>query len=375
MRAPRGGWGLGFSWRSPVGLVGIAAVSGACNALDESAWSDGTSSAPSGAAGTSTGGTSTGLGTGGVLTPPPPPPPCPVVVPDPLFRDQVFEYDKIFRRELYTWTTDEQIAELRAGEALLSRIERDDLGPGHAFTAIEWIAAAAAGSARTPVEQQLARALGGEAFAKARFAWPHPWATRMGWPGESYGNNLVRVLLREEAWLARVQQGGISVVDSSDREVPALEALATPERIAVIFFERDASSEGPSCGSFEQGANGYREYIVVNEPMIEEWSIGTPAMRDKLAADIVLLRAFLERLKASPRCAETGDPATWNLAVSCSWRQRPRPVVVSDVEGYERSLAIPSLYYQPTSPTITALIDTLVADGFEADPLVVRPGG
>jgi hypothetical protein len=42
----------------------------------------------------------------------------------------------IFRRILYSWTTPEQVAELRANRVLFTRTERPGKGPGYAFTAL-----------------------------------------------------------------------------------------------------------------------------------------------------------------------------------------------------------------------------------------------
>ena len=50
-----------------------------------------------------------------------------------MFADRVVWNDAPARRELFTWTTDEQIQELRAGSVLLTRTEREGLGPGYAM--------------------------------------------------------------------------------------------------------------------------------------------------------------------------------------------------------------------------------------------------
>ncbi len=349
----------------------MAAVSGACNAMDERAedpnWSGSTGSGATGATGGMVQSGVSGSGAGpAIIMLPPAEPAC--SLPEagtPVFSEQVFDYQKLFQRELYTWTTDEQITELREGQVLLTRTEREGLGPGYAFDVIAGIAT----QADLPMNQ-LAAYLASDAFAKARYAWPHPWATRMGWPGESYGNNLVRIVLREEAWIVSVRSGALEVRDAQDAVIPLEEALATPERIALIFFEKDGASGGPFCGgSFVDGANGYREYIVGNEAMIEEWSIATPEILAKLDSDLALLRTFLERIR---NCPSPQDPIQWNLAVCCSW---PFTDAASEFSVYEQSLAMPSPYYLPAPAEMVQLIETLESARFELDPLIVSPGG
>ncbi len=358
----------------PALVLGVAAITGACDALSDPPPDNQFTTTPGSAA--------TGAGAGGGTVPSgasgsgagpaivgitiPNEPSC--SLPDagtPVFSAQIFDYEHLFQRELYTWTTDEQIAELREGKLLLTRTEREGLGPGYAFDVLTGIAAY-----DTQPINQLAAYLAGEAFAKARYAWPHPWATRMGWPGESYGNNLVRILLREDAWIVSVRSGTLEVRDAQNAIITLEQALATPERIALIFFEKDSSSGGPVCGgSFVDGANGYREYIVGNEAMIEEWSIATPEILAKLDSDLTLLHTFLERIR---NCPATEDPIAWNLEVCCSW---PSTGIASEFSSYEQSLAMPSPYYLPAPAEMVELIETLESARFAPDPLIVSPGG
>src|SRR6185369_17398673 len=169
-----------------------------------------------------------------------------------VFGPQAFDYKRIARRELFTWTTDEQAAELRRDQVLFTRSERPGIGPGYAFQIIEQMAQNQSSSERA----MLASLLGGELFAKARFAWSEPWATRMGWPGEEYGRNLLRIVLKPEAWVAVIRQGNLTVYDQGGQYVPLVDALAAPTRLGMIFYEKDAFVGGPNCGgSFVSGGN------------------------------------------------------------------------------------------------------------------------
>jgi hypothetical protein len=300
----------------------------------------------------------------------PPSPACQIPQPDvPVFAEHVVSSAAPARRELYTWTTAEQVAELRAGSVLMTRTEREGLGPGFAMEAL---AAVAGMTAITPGEldhKALAQLLIGPAFSKARYAWTDPWATRAGWPGESYGDQLVRLVLREDAFIARFRWGKLDVVDLNNAPVAIAEALAHPERLAGVYFVRDVGAGGPRCGgSFSGGEHGYREFIIGNEAMIEEWSLGTAEIRARLEADIARLQEFFDRVRV---CPITEDAVTWNLRVVCRWDDAPH---ATELGAYEASLAIPSANYLPSPPPLASLIEALQSSLFEPDPFVVRPG-
>lgn len=277
-----------------------------------------------------------------------------------LFQDQVVWNVAPAHRVLYSWTTQEQLEELRRDRVLFTRTERPGLGPGYAFHAIDELAQQSAGATH-----ELLTMLG-SLFAKARFAWPHPWATRMGWPGEDYGSELVRIVLKAEAWIVVVEEGGsTTVIDMENRPVSVEDALQHPERIGAIFFFRITFS---GQGSFSTCSGGYREFIVGNENMIEEWSIETPEIRARLEADVQRFEAFFAIVRGAPPSA---DPETFNGRVTCNWFVPGK----GEIEIYERSLAIPSENYIPRPAAIAAIIETLRASLFEPNPLIVRSGG
>jgi hypothetical protein len=283
-----------------------------------------------------------------------------------VFEPQMFDSARLARRELFSWTMDEQAAELRRDQVLFTRSERPGMGPGYAFTVIAQLALDATESERA----QLASLLGGDLFAKARFAWSEPWATRMGWPGEDYGNNLLRIVLKPEAWVVVVRAGDLSVFDLQNQPVSLTDALANPTRLGAIFFERDASAGGPFCGgSFISGSNGYREFILGNLAMVEEWSLGTQQIKDRLSANIQQLTSFLQRIRV---CPLTSGMPEWNSNVVCDWDRASTDL--SEQIAYERSLAIPSDNYLPLPAQLATMIETLQGDLFELDPLVVNPG-
>lgn len=264
-------------------------------------------------------------------------------------------------RVLYSWTTAEQAAELRQDHVLLTRTETPGLGRGYAFTSIDELAAR--GSAP---ENQLLTKLSQELFTKARYAWPNAWATRMGWPGEDYGDQLLRIVLKPDAWLVVVSDRvGIAVIDLDNNLVPIADAVAHSERIgAVYFYKRDISGNG----SFQECSGGYREFIIGNEAMVEEWSLGTAEIRAQIEADVELLERFMTDTRDMPPGIA---PEGFNQFAVCAWDGSAQ----TELDGYVHALSIPSEYYAPLPAELAALIETLRQSLFEPDPLTVKPGG
>jgi hypothetical protein len=322
----------------------------------------------------SSGGSLASGGTGIVLTPPSAPCQLPATT-TPVFSGRAVLNGAPARRELFTWTTAEQAAELRAGSVLMTRTEREGLGPGFAMAQLQQVAQSSTDIQYAEYSADtiaLAKVFSGPDFAKARYAWSEPWATRAGWPGEDYGDQLVRILLREDAWIARFDDGGFNVFDMNNHPVLAADALAQPERLAGVYFVRDSRTGGPRCGgSFSGGDDGYRELIIGNEAMIEEWSLGTPEIRARLEADAALLEEFFQRIRP---CPASVDAHSWNLNVVCSWSYEPDPRP-DEFGAYHYALAIPSANYLPQPAVLVQLVELLKNSLFEPDPFVVRPGG
>ncbi|HEX2873872.1 MAG TPA: hypothetical protein VHP33_21600 [Polyangiaceae bacterium] len=318
-----------------------------------------------GASASGTSGLIIGLGGTSVLQPP-----CQLVESEaPVFEGRGVSNVTPARRELFSWTTAEQAAEIRAGGVLMTRTEREGLGPGYAM---EVLAKLAVGTPPTdPVwaaEWELAKLLTGPQFEKARYAWSEAWATRVGWPGEDYGDQLLRMVLREDAWLAVYSWGQLKVVDMNNQDVLVTDAAAHPERLAGVFFVVTGSDGGPSCGgSFRSGGEGYREFIIGNESMIEEWSLGTSEIRARIEADAELVRGFFERVRP---CPPSRDAHLWNHDVCCSWDSDPYH---GELGAYEAALAIPSANYLPQAAPLAALLKALDDSLFEPDPFVVKP--
>ena len=311
--------------------------------------------------GSSAGGSvgTTGIAVAGCVAPP--------VTGKAVFAEQAVDNGKPARRVLFSWTTDEQANAIRQDRALFSQSARPGVGLEYASPVLGKIGE----DPTVPERAQLANLLGGELFAQGRYAWSEPWASRMGWPGEDYGGNLLRIVLKAEAWIVVVKGGDLNVFDLENNPVSLAEALSTPTRLGAIFYEKDEFAGGPSCNDrFSSGSNGYREFIVGNLAMVEEWSLGTQQNRDRLSANIDQLGSFLERSRS---CPITSSAEQWNLAVVCHWGQASPPDAM-ELFAYEQALSIPSDNYLAVPERIAAIIDTLRGDLFELDPLVVAPG-
>jgi len=366
---------------SAAGLTGGASAGtggGAGTSGSGGAGGSGGSSIVIGAGGTVPAGTGGASGAGGMVAPPGPSPESGLQSPGigtppasscegtdsvapALFCDQMVWNVAPAERVFYSWTTREQADELRRDRVLLTRTETPGLGRGYAFTSIDALAARGTG----PENTLLAR-LSSELFTKVRYAWPHAWATRMGWPGEDYGDELVRIVLKPEAWIVVVSDTvGMAVIDLSNQLVPIEEALLHSERIAAVFFYK---REVTGNGSFYDCSGGYREFIVGNEAMIEEWSLGSDTIRDQVEADATRLEGLLEAVRAAP---PNVTPATFNEDVVCYWDN----AAVGEIGAYTHSLAIPSDYYVPLPAALATMIETLRSTSFGAEPLIVKPGG
>jgi hypothetical protein len=289
-----------------------------------------------------------------------------------LFADQMFSRYGKRPNVVYSWTTLEQAAELRKGGPLFSRSERPDLGRGYALDSLAKLASKSGdlGKLATQLSQSI--------FSKARYAWTNPWATRMGWPGEQYGNQLVMIEIREDAWHAIFDGESLWVVDPNGKDVSIAEAAANPSRIATITHIHGAYDGGPRCGTFGEylgpnpgnnptfsGSNGYREILIGNASMITRFSLGTKEIATRLQNDIKVLETFATLLG---QCPPIPFDDQWNGTVTCAWEAN----IDVAPDDYVHALALPNDYYQPTVENIRRIIDTLNSDSFEINPYVVE---
>lgn len=260
-------------------------------------------------------------------------------------------------RTLYSWTTLEQAQELLEGTPLLNRAERPGLGPGYA---IEYLSTEF--YPQTETDAAIIELLTTERFTRARYAWPHAWATRMGWPAteqapaETYGDQLLQIVVKPEALWIVVSDSRLWVVDNEGVESEPTVATEQPERIAGVFFSKDANTGGASCGTFGASAfSAYREFILMNPDMIESWSLGTDEIRSVVHLDVERLTALFHAIRSCPNTQAFDD---WAGFVVCrDWANSG-----TELSAYESALALMSPHYQPRPAEISAIVETLEAD-------------
>ena len=175
---------------------------------------------------------------------------------------------------LYTWTTADQIAELRTTKRLLTREESPANGVSYFEQYLHRLAVRG---------DAIAKLLDTTTFAKSRFAWPAPWATSGGMGAEQWGDRLIRVTLKSEAIVLAVSSrtGTLTARNLDNRAVPLDLVMQHPERIGAVYFE----------------APQYREMVLCNEWIMAHWSVGTQDIADEVEAEARSTR------RSPPSCA------------------------------------------------------------------------
>jgi hypothetical protein len=250
----------------------------------------------------------------------PPPPTVEIAPADPsvLWREPVTA-EHFARRVLYTWTTAEQVEDLRRDRRLLVREESPERGASYFEQLVHELAIHGNATAKL---------LDSTGFAKSRFAWPAPWATREGWEGEKYGDHLIRVVLKPEAIVLAVDvAGAFRARDLANRPVALDDVAARPERIAAVYFETGL----------------YREYVLCNESMIATWSVGTQDIADELAAEVRSLAALADAIRTTPPTPSQRDGFASVLALrNGGYQLKPEILdqIVRDLRATPRPAAV-----------------------------------
>ncbi len=262
-------------------------------------------------------------------------------------------HDRAARAVVYSWTTPAQATALRQDRVLFTQTARADFGPGFLYRVLGELAAG--GNA-------LAQELAKPEYAKGRYAWVNPWATSLGFQGEEYGAELVRIELRPEARFVRIfrKSGAIDVVGLDGTVVPTALALADPERLAGAYFVNEDEGGG---GSFATTVlpGTYRELYVGNLAMVARWSLGTQAIADVLRSAAAALRQL-----APFNGTLTETDAQWKARVVLrQWSLPPDDATAS----YESSLCFVDPSYRPTTANLEALARHLDTRLFTPDPL------
>jgi hypothetical protein len=266
----------------------------------------------------------------------------------------------IGRSELWSWTTTAQAAALRAHPALLGAPE-SDAAQAKLTEVINALA---------DTGDPLALVLSGGAFQKQRGAWPNAWAVLRTTTGEPAGDQLLRIVLKPEALFATLDSSTLQVLDMQNQLVQVAEALGAPERIAAIYYVNQGDAGRDACSGNPQGCaiGAFRQYFIVSEAMVQEWSLGTQAILDEIERGVALLQALRDAI--GPGGAGS-DRCEFSRFALCHWGTGGKPYGTYDayVGGVARTQAI----YALTPPNMDSLAKELAATRFELDPFVHMP--
>jgi hypothetical protein len=224
--------------------------------------------------------------------------------------------DRPWRAVLYSWTPPAQAAAMARDGALL-RTSADEGAP----TPFSELLARM--ERRAGAERDVARALLRDpALRRYRYAWASAFATARGFQGRSYGSSLVRVALRPDALVLRLDPGAarpLRLFDRDQNEAPAERFDALRHRVAAVYHVRRAPEVPVS----------FREYVVVQASMVAAWEVATPAACDELTRE----RAMLSGLLA-------GDPTTLG-------------------DRWTAAMATAAAHYRPTADNLRAAADAI----------------
>jgi hypothetical protein len=166
----------------------------------------------------------------------------------------------------YTWTTPEQLAQLRKGMQVLSRSR----SPKHGEALFDHVLSHWA-KRPGPIGEQ-ARTLYREGFARKRFAWRTIFGAILGIDKEPYGQ-VLRVVLKPEAFV-----GEFIAIGRSEPSREQDRIVQDPQRVGAIYYENA----------------DYREYVLLNEAMIQEVSAQTETVRREALAELRFLESITD---------------------------------------------------------------------------------
>lgn len=269
--------------------------------------------------------------------------------------------DHIVQSDLYTWTSKEQIEVLRNSPELLIKSESEKYGKANYDLILE---------SKKAGGDSIAAMLLNERFAKKRFAWPHPWATVRGYPGENYGDQLVRITFKPEAiFCSFVNKAGekqpYRFYTSNEKEVSLAFVKAHPERIAVVYFvdtKKTTKAIAHYPGTYSRRPRHtryvktkdkfpYREYVICNEKMVQSWSYGTAGIISVMKDDVAFLQ-YLSRASFD----HNGKGICLNKYSDDDWSG-----IDDDFCEYESTIALVNAYYDLNKEQLETTIKTLNA--------------
>lgn len=255
--------------------------------------------------------------------------------------DHEVDDDHPWRQTVYSWLTPQRAAELAQHRQLLT-------------------ATTNSGPYVSPFSRLLARLqrrrdrIGAIAHAlyvepdlyRYRYAWSSPFATATGFKGLPYGSSLVRVDLRPDALVLRLDPQDpqrFRLFDREQREVPIERFQQVRARIGAVYHVRRDDVNVP-----------FREYVLCNSAAVAHWSIGTPAVCDEVAAELRLVEdALAEWGSIAPR------PASPRAHIELEWRASTRSTQRTPFSRWAATMATAAPHYYLDANNLRALATQL----------------
>jgi hypothetical protein len=264
------------------------------------------------------------------------------------------------KKVFYSWTTPSQIKELRGDDDFLSRSESPTKGK-----ALYDIILSDTAFDKYPMATILRR----EQFAKKRFAWIDGWATVMGWEGENYGDQLLKITLKDSAIVVAFYPycdapdstfgKHFAYSDANGNRLSEKYVLQHQNQIAAVYFSAiKIGSRTQTEGSYKPKKMDsteihYREYIICNEKMIEHWEYGTPSVKKKMNEEI----NFLNELSTYAKANKINDTYYSYWSNFNCWEEVSLDNSITVAGLYDYTIALPNDFYllnQKRLPTISA---------------------
>jgi hypothetical protein len=203
--------------------------------------------------------------------------------------------DDFVRKTFYTWTSLEEVNQVRGNKVLLIKSKSETKG----YSLFD-LALRDSSFKNNPVAKVLCE----DRFAKKRFAWPNAWATVMGWETEKYGEQLIKVVLKDDAIIGMFnetdKQNPFTFYDMKGNRIGTTNAILQKEKIAAMYhvgLTKSKRSETNMAGTYinpnqvksVETLVPYREYVILNASMIKFWAYGTDDILTEMSNEVALL--------------------------------------------------------------------------------------
>ena len=280
----------------------------------------------------------------------------------PIFKPQAISNQLPAQAELYLQVTDAEAQALRQGAPLIGPAP-DAMTPSPLTNRLTYLAQTLFNPDRKALVTELL-----SRFKITRAAWPNPWAQRLLDHPATEHMNPVRLRLSPDAWIARLIDDSPIVLDLKNSEVPLVDALQHPERIAAVYYLMDGTQAGVGPGTACESDK--REFVLGNVNMLESFELGTAEIASRLSADV----DALQRLFTAARlCTSFDSPSGMTFHASTVCQAWDFFDATTEFQAYQWALSNPVELYKPSPQNLASLIQALQDDEFAPNPFVSTP--